>query len=114
VSENSSTLDAGKDARQSVGAAAAAPAAGTVTTPPTTGAEGTPVPKPANQDFSNQPLPTNHVAPKRTKKQLKQEEDFRKKQVAAMQKAQAQAEAKKAIDGAAAKKQDTTKQQPNQ
>jgi hypothetical protein len=40
---------------------------------------------------------------------LKAEEEYRKKQVAAMQKAQADADAKKAIDDAAAKK-----QQPNQ
>jgi outer membrane protein assembly factor BamD len=66
--------------------------------------------KAAADKTAMQPLPTNHVAPKKTKKQLKQEEEFRKKQVAAMQK---QAEAKKAEEDAAKKTQpDPTKQPP--
>jgi outer membrane protein assembly factor BamD len=112
VSENSSTLDKGQDAR--IGGTGAAPAAGTApgaaAAPAGTEAKpGETTAKPATQDAPNLPLPSNHVAPKKTKKQLKAEEEYRKKQVAAMQKAQAEAEAKKAADDAAAKK-----QQPNQ
>jgi outer membrane protein assembly factor BamD len=103
VKENSTTLDNNPDARQSLSGAVAPPAAGAGAAPGATapgtaapGAEGAakpadPVARPA--DASNQPLPTNHVAPKKTKKQLKMEEEYRKKQVAAMQKAQAKAEA---------------------
>jgi outer membrane protein assembly factor BamD len=119
VSENSSTLDKGQDARQSINNGAAAvpgTAAGTAGAAAAGGAApagteakpGEATAKPA-ADVANQALPTNHVAPKKTKKQLKAEEEFRKKQVAAMQKAQAEAEAKKAADDAAAKK-----PQPNQ
>jgi outer membrane protein assembly factor BamD len=112
VVPDTGAIDKGPDARQ--GVATPAPAAGAV---PGTGAGATATPavaapgtttgpdvagKPATPatDIQNQALPTNHVAPKKTKKQLKMEEDFRKKQVAAMQKAQAQADAKKAQDEA--------------
>jgi len=119
-------IDKRVDARQSLsGASAPGAAPGTTPAGAAPGAEGAAKPAadvPASKpvaDLSNQPLPTNHVAPKKTKKQLKAEEEFRKKQVAAMQKAQAQADAKKAEDDAAAKKDpskqpDPTKQQPNQ
>jgi outer membrane protein assembly factor BamD len=132
VKENSTTLDNNPDARQSLNGAVAPPATGAAapgTTAPGTTAPGTaavpgaegaakpgdPVAKPA--DASNQPLPTNHVAPKKTKKQLKMEEEYRKKQVAAMQKAQAKAEADAKKDPT--KAQDPTKpqdppKQPNQ
>jgi outer membrane protein assembly factor BamD len=117
VVTDSQTLDKGQDARQSLAPGAATPAtpAGTA---PAAGTEGAAKPaesaakpaeagaKPAVPDASNQPLPTNHVAPKLTKKQLKQQEDLRKKQVVAMQKAQAQADVLKAKE-AAAKKPDT-------
>jgi outer membrane protein assembly factor BamD len=117
VSENSTTLDKGQDARQSLSGATATPATGAAAP----GAEGAAKPagdaavhQDAKQDAAaapaNQPLPTNHVAPKKTKKQLKAEEEFRKKQVAAMQKAQAEADAKKDPT----KPQDPPKQQPNQ
>jgi outer membrane protein assembly factor BamD len=109
VSENSTTLDKGQDARQSLSGSTAAPGAATVAPAGAEAKPGEAAAKPAGQDVPNQPLPTNHVAPKKTKKQLKAEEEYRKKQVAAMQKAQADAGAKKATDDAAAKK-----QQPNQ
>ncbi len=112
VSENSSTLDKGQDARQSLNGAAATPAAGAVNgtaTPGTEGGAAKPADAPAKPDLSNQPLPTNHVAPKKTKKQLKMEEEYRKKQVAAMQKAQAKAEADAKKDPT---KQDPAKQDP--
>jgi outer membrane protein assembly factor BamD len=107
VSENSSTLDKGQDARQSLSGTSPAPGAATAAPAGTEAKPGEATAQP--QNVANQPLPTNHVAPKKTKKQLKAEEEYRKKQVAAMQKAQADADAKKAIDDAAAKK-----QQPNQ
>jgi outer membrane protein assembly factor BamD len=107
-----SNIDKGQDARQSLGATAPGANAGTAA-PGTEGAAaagGEVTAKPAEAtatkqqpDLSNQPLPTNHVAPKKTKKQLKAEEQYRKKQVAAMQKAQAEADAKKAQDDATKK-----------
>ena len=114
VITDTTALDKGADARQNIGAgatgapAATAPGAGAnVTATPAVAAPGTTTgpdvagkPATPTSDMQNQPLPTNHVAPKKTKKQLKMEEDFRKKQVAAMQKAQAAADAKKAQDPA--------------
>jgi outer membrane protein assembly factor BamD len=114
VSTNGEALDKAPDARQSLGAAPAAPGAtpnAEVTGKPgeTPAAAGPTTAAPAAQPAVAQgPLPTNHVAPKKTKKQLKQEEEFRKKQVAAMQKAAA--DAKKAEDDAAKKQQDQSKQ----
>jgi outer membrane protein assembly factor BamD len=114
VVKDSETIDKAPDARQNQAGATAVPGAATA---PATGTEAAkPAEKPvvSPQDAAMQPLPTNHVAPKKTKKQLKQEEEFRKKQVAAYQKAQEEAkkaeDAKKAADDAAAKKQDPSKQ----
>jgi outer membrane protein assembly factor BamD len=109
IVKDTEAIDKAPDARQNPGAAAIPGAAtGAAPTPATGEAPGAakPAEKPAvaPQDAAMQPLPTNHVAPKKTKKQLKQEEEFRKKQVAAMQKAQEAA--KKAEDDAAKKQQD--------
>jgi outer membrane protein assembly factor BamD len=117
VVKDTENIDKAPDARQNLAAGAAgADAAGKPAAPGATsaGAEGAakPANQPAAQDVSQLPLPTNHVAPKKTKKQLKLEEEYRKKQVAAMQKAQAAADAKKAADDAAAAKKDPTKQDP--
>ena len=113
VVPDSTTIDKQPDARQNPGAGTApgaTPGAVPGTTPAAEGA-AKPAEKPAvsPQDAAQQPLPTNHVAPKKTKKQLKQEEEFRKKQVAAMQKAQEAA--KKAEEDAAKKPQDQKPQQ---
>jgi outer membrane protein assembly factor BamD len=121
VVSDTSTIDKQPDARQNSGAApaSAAPAAEKPAAAAAPGAapsaEGAakPVEKPAvkPEDAAMQPLPTNHVAPKKTKKQIKAEEEFRKKQVAAMQKAQAQAAKKAAADAAAGKQPDPKQQQ---